>query len=535
MSPPYPPSRRSTGTVVVAVVLVVVVALSGIGLAGFAGYQLLKDGRSGASGDSSDRTAPPPPPSATVPMPSYPAALRRFYEQRLDWTGCGSYECALLSVPLDYAEPDGKTIDLAVLRVPATQRSRRIGQLVVDPGGPGASAVQYAAAGALAFGPTVARYFDLVGMDPRGVGQSTPLECLSTGALDEFFATDPSPDDVQEVGALDGQARAMGEGCVAESGDLARHVSTVEAARDMDVLRAALGEPQLDYLGASYGTFLGATYADLFPKNVRRMVLDGAVDPSLSTIDLALGQARGFQTALQAYVEDCVAGAGCPLGDDADAALARIRDLLDQLDAEPLETGTDRRLTEGLATNGVIYPLYVKTLWPQLTAALSAAIERDDGAPLLALSDRLTHRGASAYDDNSSEALYAVNCLDHDDAIPSSRVPAYLDRFEAASPTFGRTFSWSISTCQQWPVHTGHVTKALHAAGAPPIVVVGTTRDPATPYAWAKALAGQLDSGRLVSRDGDGHTGFRQGNRCVDGAVEAYLVKGVAPRDGLSC
>lgn len=521
---------RSTTAIVVAVALAMVVGIIGIGLAGWATWAFLHDGDRPGSGS----TAAPPEPSTTVPMPSYPADLARFYEQDLDWRNCSGNQCAELKVPLDYAEPDGKTIELAVLRAPAARRSERIGQLVVNPGGPGGSGVDYASSGAFTFGDKLTDYFDIVGFDPRGVGKSAPLECAGTEQTDEFLSVDPDPDTSDEVTRLDRLTREFGEGCLSRSGDLTRHISTVEAAKDMDVLRAALGEHQLDYLGASYGTFLGATYADLFPKNVRRMVLDGAIDPSLSNEELSLGQAKGFETALRAYLQDCVDHGDCVLGDTVEAGARRIRQLLDRIDAQPLPTSTDRELTEGLALYGIILPLYLKEYWPLLTVALTQALE-GRGERLLSLADQYASRGPDGYTDNSTEALYAVNCLDHDDYIPSSQVPRHFDDFEKASPTFGRIFAYGLSTCASWPVKSGNKTTALDAAGAPPIVVVGTTRDPATPYEQAVTLARQLQSGVLVSRDGDGHTGFRQGNACVDDAVEDYLLAGDPPEDGLSC
>ena len=516
--------------IVVAVTLALVVGVIGIGAVGFAAYTIFKD-RDGRS----EATPAPPAPSGTVPSPSAPADLTQYYEQRLNWRECGENECARLNVPLDYARPDGPGIRLAVVRVRAGERDKRVGQLVVNPGGPGGSGVQYATAGSAVFGEELSRFYDIVGFDPRGVGSSTPLECMDTEKTDEVVAADPDPDTPEEVATLDRLTAEFGQGCLRESGELARHVSTVEAAKDMDILRAALEEPQLDYFGASYGTFLGATYADLFPKNVRRMVLDGAIDPSMSNEELTLGQAKGFQTALRAYIQDCVDQGDCILGDSVDAGAKRVRQLLDEIDAEPLETGTDRELTEGLAVLGMILPLYVKEYWPLLTAALTQAIDRGRGSQLLQLADQYTSRGPDRYTDNSLEALYAVNCLDHSDSIPSSEVPSHIPKFEQASPSFGRFFAYGLSTCASWPIKSGNVTKALDAAGAPPIVVIGTTRDPATPYEMAVSLADQLESGRLISRDGDGHTGFNQGNECVDRAVEAYLVRGKVPRDELSC
>lgn len=539
MSAPVPPAdprptpdrpRRSTSVIVVAVALAMIVGIVGVGLAGLAVWALVRDDSDGG-GPSAD----PPPPSSTVPAPSYPEELARFYEQDLDWRSCsGGNQCARLTVPLDYADPDGETIELAVLRDPAEQRSQRVGQLVVNPGGPGGSGVEYAASGSFTFGEELTRYFDIVGFDPRGVGRSTPLDCATTEQIDEFLSADPDPDTPAEVSRLDRLTSELGQGCLSRSGDLTRHMSTEEVARDMDILRAALGEAQLDYLGASYGTFLGATYADLFPKNVRRMVLDGAIDPSLSNEELSLGQARGFETALRAYVADCVDQGSCFLGDNVDAGTRRIEDLLEQIDRRPLPTSEERELTQGLALYGIILPLYLKDYWPLLTVALKQALA-GNGDRLLALSDQYSSRGPEEYTDNSIEAIYAVNCLDHNDFIGSDEVPSRFEKFEKASPTFSRIFAFGLSTCASWPVKSGNRTTALDAEGAEPIVVIGTTRDPATPYEQAVALARQLDSGVLVSRDGDGHTGFQQGNECVDSAVEEYLVEGSAPKDGLSC
>jgi pimeloyl-ACP methyl ester carboxylesterase len=504
-------------------------AIVAIGLAGFALWALVRDG------DGGGPDAAPPSPSATGPEPSYPRELARFYEQDLDWSPCaGGNECTRMTVPLDYDDPDGEMIELAVLRDPADRRGERVGQLVVNPGGPGGSGIDYAASGSFTFGEQLTRYYDIVGFDPRGVGKSTPLECAGTEQIDEFLSADPDPDTPAEVERLERLTRGLGEGCLSESGNLARHMSTEEAARDMDILRAALGERQLDYLGASYGTFLGATYADLFPKNVRRMVLDGAIDPALSNEELSLGQARGFETALRAYLRQCVDQGSCFLGDTVEAGARRIAALLEQIDAQPLPTSSGRQLTEGLALYGIILPLYLKDYWPLLTVALKQALD-GNGDRLLALSDQYSSRGTDGYTDNSIEAIYAVNCLDHNDYIASSKVPSRFEKFEEASPTFSRIFAYGLSTCSSWPVRSGHRTTALDAAGAAPIVVIGTTRDPATPYEQAVSLARELDSGVLVSRDGDGHTGFQQGNECVDSAVEEYLLEGDPPKDGLSC
>ena len=460
-------------------------------------------------------------------------ALAAFYEQKVTWKDCGNNECTEIEVPLDYADPDGKAITLSVLKVPALNEKQRVGSLVVNPGGPGGSGVDYASNAPSYFGTEVRQAFDIVGFDPRGVGRSTPVHCLADKELDTFVAADPDPDTPAEVRRADKLLSKFGKGCVAESGDLAAHMSTVEAARDIDVLREVLGDSRLSYFGASYGTFLGATYAELFPERVGRMVLDGALDPSLSSLELNLVQAKGFETALRAYVEHCVKRGSCFLGGTVDDGVRRIRRLLDAVERKPLPAD-GRRLEVGNAVLGVWAPLYNEDYWSILDTALRAAID-GDGGPLMSLSDAYTSRGPTGYLDNSLEALYAVNCLDHDDALESSEIVDYLPQFEKASPTFGAIFAYSLSSCTQWPIHTGRVPEEIRAEGAAPILVVGTTRDPATPLEWAEALADQLESGVLVRRDGDGHTGYLAGNECVDSTVESYLVSGKVPSGTVDC
>jgi len=492
-----------------------------------------------------DGEAAPSPSLSSSPLPSEEspspdgddggATLAGFYEQDVDWERCRSrLECAEIEVPLDYDEPAGRTITLSLLRVPAESRRQRVGSLLVNPGGPGASGVDFAANAGAYFGSELRRVFDIVGFDPRGIGRSTPVQCLDDDALDAFVAADPDPDTPAEVTAGDRLVREFGEGCVAESGELASHVSTQEAARDIDIIREVVGDRRLSYFGASYGTLLGATYADLFPENVGRMVLDGAIDPSLSSIEMSLVQARGFEVALRAYVGACVERGGCFLGGTVDQGTQRIRRFLDEVERTPLPAGNGRTLEVGNAVLGIWAPLYNKSYWPTLDASLEAAFE-GRGEFLMALSDAYTSRGPDGYADNSLEALYAVNCLDHSDPISSAEVAALVPRFERASPTFGAIFAYGLSGCAQWPVKGEGGRGALTAAGAAPILVIGTSRDPATPLVWAEALAEQLDSGVLVSRDGDGHTGYNAGNDCVDDVVESYLVAGVVPDGDVRC
>jgi pimeloyl-ACP methyl ester carboxylesterase len=513
-------------------VAVVVIALVATGLGAVALAVL--------AGQDDTPAATPPVVPTTTPEPSATAppsrGLARYYSQELDWSSCqGDFLCATLTVPLDYRHPDGDTIDLALLKVPASDPDARIGSLVVNPGGPGAPGTQYAAQAAQVFGQPILDRYDVVGFDPRGTGGSDPVDCLSDAQLDDYIAMDPDPDTAAERSSYLGWVRTLGRGCVDRSGDLAAHVTTVEAARDMDVLRAALGESTMTYFGASYGTKLGATYADLFPDEVGRMVLDGAVDLSIGARELALEQAGGFETALRAYVQNCVDETdSCFLGDSVEEGLRTISSFLAGVDAKPLPTGLGRDLQVGNAFYGIVAPLYNRDYWYILSAALKQGLA-GDGSTLLQLSDLYTSRGTDGYTDNSSEAIYAISCLDDPYAIPASRVAANLPDFERASPTFGAVFAWGLTGCGGVQVTSSVKPRDVHAKGAAPIVVIGTTRDPATPMKWAEDLADQLDSGVLIRRDGDGHTGYHVGNDCVDGAVEGYLIDGTVPEDGLSC
>ena len=514
----------------VALFVVLALVLAGVGTLAY-----VIAGSAGADYDPVPVAVPADTPPAQQPPDP---ALARFYEQHLDWSACGSDECATLTVPLDYAAPDGETIGIHVERRPADDESAKLGAMLVNPGGPGEPGTTVAAGASGYFREPLLRYFDIVGFDPRGTGQSDPVDCLSDSALDTYVAADPDPSTPAETREFVQQARALGRGCRQLSGELASHISTVEAARDMDVLRAALDEQVMTYFGFSYGTELGATYAELFPGRVGRFVLDGAVDPTLGAREEALTQAKGFETALHAYVANCLdVTDSCFLGDSVEEGLQRIHDLLAQIEQQPLPTTSGRDLTGGLALYGVITPLYSRSTWILLSQALRSAMD-GDGSDLMRLADLYTSRSSDgSYSKNTMEAFPAISCLDDPEGIRPSEVPAEYPAFDEASPTFGRSFAWGLVACRHWPpargVHPEPLT--IDAAGAPPIVVVGTTRDPATPLAWAQALASQLDSGVLIERDGDGHTGYNSGNDCVDGAVESYLVEGKVPPDGLTC
>jgi pimeloyl-ACP methyl ester carboxylesterase len=486
------------------------------------------------SGDDAGPT--PVAPSGGAPATQPPAAtLARFYSQRLAWSGCGDGNvCARLTVPLDYRHPAGRTIRLSVLKVPAS--GSRIGSLVVNPGGPGAGGTSYAAGGSAYFGSPLLDHFDIVGFDPRGTGQSSPVDCLDDRQFNAYLSSDPDPTTATQIAQFRRQQQRLARGCSETDPALAAHISTVEAARDMDILRAALGERRLSYFGASYGTKLGATYAQLFPRRVGRFVLDGAVDPTLGTRASALQQAAGFQRAFDAYAANCVqSSVGCFLGKSVSGVQDTVSALLTRLGRTSLPTSDGRRLTGGDAFYGIAATLYNRSYWILLSQALRSALS-GDGTLLMKLADAYAERNADGtFQSNFLEAFYDISCLDDPSFTPYSDVPSQFPAFERASPVFGKVYAWGLTSCDGFTPRSDEPVPVIHAAGAQPIVVVGTTRDPATPYRWAVALAHQLDSGVLVSRDGDGHTGYHEGNACVDGAVDGYLVSGIVPKAGLSC
>ncbi|MGH3508234.1 MAG: alpha/beta fold hydrolase, partial [Nocardioidaceae bacterium] len=406
------------------------------------------------------------------------SGVDRYYNQELDWSDCGDgAECATLIVPLDYDEPDDLAISVEMKRKPAADQTNRQGSLLINPGGPGGSGIDYL--GYIGMDESVTDVYDLVGFDPRGVGRSTPVDCVSDEELDAYLASDPTPDDPGEVQELEDIWSTFTQGCVDRSGPLLDHVSTVEVARDMDVMRALLGDDKLNYFGASYGTYIGSTYAGLFPDKVGRLVLDGAVDPTEAPRQSAIDQAAGFDVALDAYLEYCIDEGDCPLGDDVDSARERLIELFSEIDDEPLPTSSGRELTEGLALLGVIVPLYSRDSWTYETSALAEAVE-GRGDTLLVLADLYAERNNDGtYKSNSIEAQPAVNCLDHPENASLAEIKAGADDFLEAAPVFGRAAQWWPYACSAWPVEPAEDQPDFTAKGAAPIVVIGTTRDPA--------------------------------------------------------
>ncbi|MFJ9637330.1 alpha/beta hydrolase [Streptomyces sp. NPDC101178] len=488
---------------------------------------------SGCSGGGSS-------PNASATGTAAPAGLDAYYGQKLSWRDCGveGFECATMKAPKDYDKPDDGDIDLAVSRKKATGPGERIGSLLVNPGGPGGSAIGYLQGyAALGYPAPVRARYDMVAIDPRGVARSEPVDCLTGKEMDAYTQVDQTPDDEAEVRKLTAAFEKFAAGCEKRSGEILPYVSTVDTARDMDVLRALLGDEKLHYVGASYGTFLGATYADLFPDRAGRLVLDGAMDPSLKAIDMNRDQTAGFEGAFQSFAADCVKQPDCPLGttSTADAATS-LKQLFKDLDAKPIPSGDeDRKLGESLATTGVIAAMYDEAAWPQLREALTGA-QRSDGSGLLSLADSYYERGPDGKYANLMFANAAVNCLDLPPAFDGpDAVEKAVPDFEQASPVFGRGFAWASLNCAYWPTKATGTPHRTEAKGADPIVVVGTTRDPATPYKWSEALAAQLDSGTLLTYDGDGHTAYGRGSDCIDTAINTYLLDGTPPTNAKKC
>ncbi len=452
----------------------------------------------------------------------------------LAWKGCGSgFQCATLTVPLDASAPE-PTVGLAVIRARARDADARIGTLVVNPGGPGVPAVEYLRGVASTLPDAVRDRFDLVAFDPRGVGQSEPIECLDS--LDPVFDEEFEPATDAARADLVHEMTSLAQQCATRNGDLLAHVSTVDAARDLDQLRIALGEDRLSFLGYSYGTFLGAMYAQRYPDHVRAFVLDGPVDPSMSARAVTLGQARGFEHALDDFLDDCSQHRGCAFHHDGDAAAAYDA-LRAQAGRTPLATSDPdgRTLNQTRFDAAVLQQLYLgRAAWPGLADALAAA-GRGDAATLLAGADSFVGRTDDGGDDHALESFWAVTCLDGPVVVGADAAAELEQQAVEVAPRMGAFIVNNSLPCSVWPVAPVTPAGRLTAVGAPPILVIGTTLDPATPLAQARSLASSLERGRLLVADGEQHTSFNNGNECVDDIVVKYLVDRKVPSRGTRC
>jgi len=458
----------------------------------------------------------------------------RTAQSDLSWHRCGGAQCANLAVPLDDTVKGGRMINIALVQLRARQPSRRLGSLVVNPGGPGASGVDYVLNAAAGLPSELRDRFDIVGFDPRGVGGSIPIDC--TRNLDSFYALDWAPANAKQRAKLDAGVEKLVSECKRADGSLLPYVSTVRTARDLDRIRAALGDQKLTYLGYSYGTYLGALYANQFPTRVRALVLDGPVDPALDATKVQVQQAAGFEHSLDLFLHDCAAHQSCAFwnGGHPGRAYDQLRKRIVQSPVPAKQSGKGRVLNATLFDIGVTLVLYQgHAAWGDLASALAAA-DNGDGSQIVDFADQYTGRSSDGTYDNGEEAFLAIGCADGPPVGNLKQMRVIEELAARAAPRLGRSIVNNSLACATWPV-IAPAAAPLHAKGAPPIVVLATRNDPATPLVWGKGLAKQLDSGVLVTVGGERHTAFAAGNSCVDDAVIKYFVNLTVPTNGTRC
>ncbi len=500
---------------------------------------LLATGCSGGSSDDGPGSSEPSGSSSSAASAGSGTELpSSLTSQKLDWGRCkaggdspapgSDWQCATLKAPLDWTKPRGGTIDLALIRTKA-RGGDRIGSLLFNFGGPGSSGVTTLPWYATTASALRERY-DLVSWDPRGVGASEGVRCRGDKEIQASESVDITPDTPAEERAYFRDAADFGKGCEKTAGKLMAHVSTTDTARDMDLLRQVLGDPKMHYFGISYGTELGGVYAHLFPKNVGRLILDAVVDPSADSVGHAENQARGFQRALDDYLKST--------GQDPEEGTRKLVGLLKRIDKAPLPTSSSgRKLTETLALTGIITPLYSESGWPVLTSALKAAQE-GDGSELLALADDYNERDSSGHYGTGTHSQRVISCLDDKQRPTAEETRKLLPGFEKVSPVFGPMLGWDTAGwCHDWPVAGQYDTPEVSAPGAAPILVVGNTGDPATPYEGTRKMADELGKGVgvVLTWKGEGHGAYGKGSDCVDSTVNAYLLRGSVPKDGKVC
>jgi len=470
------------------------------------------------------------------------SALAEYEQQKLDWSSCYEYfDCAELRVPIDYEDLSVGTFRISVLRAAAKIQDKRLGSIVVNPGGPGGSGVDYAYNADYIFSPDITDVYDVVGFDPRGVAMSEPISCFTPEELDENLASDSKPDNDSEIAETLEESQRMAEKC-AENTEHLEHFTTRETARDMDILRAALGEKKLNYVGKSYGTYLGTLYAEIFPNKVGRFVLDGAVDPNIPMKEQNLSQAIGFDRALAAFVKDCAAQSDCPFNGTPAEAQATIITTLQAAATAPLPQknpaeGDDRLITESIIVIGMASSLYDDVDgWPKLRQAFTESAQ-NYGDTFLQLADEYSGRNPDGtFRSNDFDSGAVIDCLDWKDRRTVDQYKADAQEFAAKAPVFGPYIAFSGIHCQFFPQpSTQRAPNTLTQIKTAPIIVIGTIRDPATPYAWSVSLAKIFTGSRLISLDADGHTGHGRGSACVDSAVDEYLLTGTLPSANLSC
>ena len=486
-------------------------------------------------------TSSPSSPRPTSPVTNdYPAELTAFYTQTIDWSPCADnprQDCGAMEVPVDYASPTGDRFTLALRRVRATDPNSRLGSMLFNPGGPGVPGTDYANTSSFMFSSRLRAAYDLVFFDPRGIGDSDQVQCLTDADKDLLFSSDPTPDSSAErrkvIADLDGVIAR----CASKGGNRARHLSTTEVARDMDVMRVLLGDEKLNYFGVSYGTFLGAVYADTFPKKVGRMVLDSAMSPNQTQQQETAYDIQGFESSFDAFVDWCVARPGCSLGKDKSGARQKIIDLLDDVERRGLVTSKPglAKIGEGWAGFGILMSLYSDAFWPSLDKGLAQAFA-GRGDILLAKAMSTVHRRADGTyaPDSYLNTFFAIRCSDwprsRTDGGSAAEVKARRDH-----PLWAKVTGLNHDICASWPTAGRQPKGTTLGVGAGPILVIGNERDIATPIGGTKQLAKDLASGVLLTSDHDGHGTYYAGNSCVDSAVDGYLLRGTAPADGTTC
>jgi pimeloyl-ACP methyl ester carboxylesterase len=447
-----------------------------------------------------------------------------------------TYECATVSVPQDWdAQQAPESFAIALVRARSDAQQDRIGSLVINPGGPGASGVDFAVYLSLAseFGglpEEVTRRFDVIGFDPRGVSRSSPVECHTDADLDEKYGAEPDPATQEEFDAAVADIRRVAEACGEKYGEALNYFSTRQTAHDMDAVRAAVGDEQITYLGFSYGTLLGAVYAQLYPERIRAMVLDGAVDPEQDEVAGSESQAAGFERAFGNFADWCDATpAQCPLGPDTRAA---VTGAIDAARRSPVPGADGREATAGWVMWSVIASLYLRDQWPELGDAIDELAQGDPGG-VFELADNYTGRDADGQYPNLDDMLTAVNCVDNDSEVTVEQARDLQQQWREEYPLFGAPLAMSTLGCGLWPAESDPYPTGP-AEGAPPIVVVGTTGDPATPFEATARLAEMLGVGVVLTWEGEGHTAYRK-TGCINEAVNAYLIELTTPAEGTTC
>ena len=488
----------------------------------------LLDQQPGGSG-SPAASAAAPSASSTAPGASPTLAPQK----PVRWTSCGTkFQCATLRLPRDYHDLAAGTLDVAIIRLPATEQGERIGSLIVNPGGPGGSGIEFVREGYSSFPSAIRKRFDLIGFDPRGVNTSSPVRCIDD--LDGLAALDPSPDNAKELESLVSQAKEYADACAKRNATILPYLSTDAVVDDLDRIRQAVGDEKITYLGFSYGTLIGSMYADRYPDRIRAMVLDGAIDPSLSEVELRTGQAKAFEAELGRFLARCARRTSCKFHEGGNSAKA-FDALMRAIDKKSLPTPQvydRRRVGPGLAFSAVLGSMYNKASWAALESGLALA-KRGDGSLLILLADPFRGRKPNGTYSNQSDAYFSNTCLDFPVSTDVSTYTKLAATFRKVAPRF-QAAAYNDLPCAFWSIPAQRTPAPASGAGAPPIVVVGSTGDPATPYAWAKSLAKQLESAVLVTRKGEGHTGYLL-STCIRKSLDPYLLELTVPKDGLVC